>query len=40
VIEGCMSAGGAFVVRHKRTANAFVLISSLTPEMDLACSVC
>lgn len=34
--QGCKSAGGAFVVRCKRIANAFVLISSLTPEMDLA----
>lgn len=36
VKQGCKSAGGAFVVRCKRIANAFVLISSLTPEMDLA----
>ncbi len=36
VKQGCKSAGGAFVVRCKRIANAFVLISSLTPAMDLA----
>lgn len=35
--QGCKSAGGALVVCCKRMANAFVLISSLTPEMDLAC---
>lgn len=36
VEQGCKSAGGAFVVLCKRIANSFVLISSLTPEMDLA----
>lgn len=37
--QGCKSAGGVFVVHCKRIANAFVLISSLTPEMDLARSL-
>lgn len=36
VKQGCKSAGGAFCACCKRIANAFVLISSLTPEMDLA----
>lgn len=39
VNQGCKSAGGAFVVPCKRIANAFVLISGLTPEMDLARSL-
>lgn len=35
----CKSAGEAFVVSSKRITNAFVLISSLTPEMGLARSL-
>lgn len=31
------SEGGVFVVRRNAIAYSFVLISSLTPEMDLAC---
>lgn len=38
-MQGCKSVDGAFVVHSKRIANSFVLISNLTPEMDLAHSL-